>query len=349
MRTLALLLAGYSVFSALQIMLTHFRAAQYRGVLLARSMGLLLLIILISLQMSHFAYLAFKSAFIHTTYYQVLLFAVAPLFYLFSKPLLQAQLTVKFHDLLHVLPILLAPFLPWQAALALAFLLGVGYLIGLMRLLYALRAHYLEFKDELCLLSGVFLVALFATALGLTAPLDEDRLVSGYTSTIGIAFFLINIVLYTRPQLTLDVLEAAHATYAVSTLKQVDCAAKLVQLANLMDQEEIFKQPELDLAMLAQRLNLSSLQLAELIKQHIGKDFSRYLREYRVEAAEDLLMEKPSMPLASVGLAVGFETQAHFNQAFKQITGMTPEQFRKLHHAPALLSDNRLDNLLEDF
>ena len=102
-----------------------------------------------------------------------------------------------------------------------------------------------------------------------------------------------------------------------------------------MDQEQVYQNPDLDLALLAERMKLSPHQLSELINTRIGKGFSRYIREYRVEAAEDLLLDKPSMPVLSVGLEVGFSSQSNFYDAFRELSGMTPGQFRKVHQVLA--------------
>ncbi|MGE8357156.1 MAG: helix-turn-helix domain-containing protein, partial [Microvirgula sp.] len=40
---------------------------------------------------------------------------------------------------------------------------------------------------------------------------------------------------------------------------------------------------------------------------------------------------EPSASVLSVGLSVGFSSQSTFYEAFREIEGMTPGQFRKLH------------------
>lgn len=136
MHALAILLTGFSLFSALTIALTHFRGANYSEQKIAQWMGVMLLFVLAALQLVHFSYLQYGSALIHTPLYRVLLFAVAPAFYLFGKPLLQAQTGYSFYQLLHGIPVLIAPFLAYQIALPLAFAVGAGYLLWLGRSVY---------------------------------------------------------------------------------------------------------------------------------------------------------------------------------------------------------------------
>ena len=63
---------------------------------------------------------------------------------------------------------------------------------------------------------------------------------------------------------------------------------------------------------------------------HLGKSFARFLREQRVAAARRMLVAEPSASVLSVGLSVGFSAQSNFYEAFREIEGMTPGQFRKL-------------------
>lgn len=332
MQTLAVLLTGFSVFSALLIALTHFRCDNYRGQLLAQAMGIILLLALAGLQLAHFGWLQGSADFIHTPYYQVLLFAVAPAFYLFSQPLLQASTTIHPYQLLHLLPVLAAPLLPFPLALPLAFVLGAGYLLWLAWRLYRLRAQRSRFRLELLMLGTVFVIAVSVALLGLALPLlPETWFFTLYASAIGMAFLLVSSALQLAPHLSTEVEEAAHATYAVSTLGNVDVETMLVRLGNLMDQDQVYQEAELDLPMLAERMKLTPHQLSELINTRLGMGFSRYIREYRVEAAEDLLLDRPSMPVLSVGMEVGFTSQSNFYEAFREITGMTPGQYRKVH------------------
>ncbi|HEX5420588.1 MAG TPA: helix-turn-helix domain-containing protein [Gammaproteobacteria bacterium] len=336
MQALALLLIGYSVFTAPVIALTHFRGADYAEYPASQAFGVVLLALLTALQGAHFAYLQYSAAFVHGPFYRMLLFAVAPVFYLFAAPLLEAQAGFRPRQALHLLPIVAVPWLPYGAALPLAFAVGAVYLLWLARTIYALRAQRIRFRLELTLLAMVFGIAVLAAALGLGLPLLGDPLFYAlYASAIGCALLLVTLVLGLAPRLSEEVAAAARETYAVSTLIHVDCAAALTKLEAFMQQDRLFEQPTLKLSTLARRVGLSSHQLSELINTRLGKSFSLYLREYRVEAARELLLAQPAASVLSVGLSVGFTSQSNFYDAFRQITGMTPGQFRKLHASAA--------------
>lgn len=335
---LALLLIGFSLFNAFALVFTHFRPEHYPGQSFSRHMGLLLMLALSGLQVAHFAWLYADLPWINSLPYRLALYAVASIFFLFSQPVFNPQLSVSLRpsQLGHLIPILLAPTVPDPLALSLAFILGAGYLLWLARKLYALRREGAAFQWELLLLGGVFVIALGVSGLSLIQIHLPDKLFfSLYAIAIGIAFLLVQIALGLRPQLVVDIGEAAQATptnnaYATSTLTHVDCDKVLTQLAELMQTGQGYRNLDLNLASLAAQLGISSHQLSELMNSRLGKSFSRYLREQRVAAAKQMLLTEPSSSVLSIGMDVGFSSQSSFYEAFREIEGTSPGQFRKL-------------------
>lgn len=333
MTSLALLLIGFSVFSAITLALTHFRSESYRGQNMAKTMGRMLLLALSGLQLAHFVWLYFDQAWVMTPLYRMTLFTVAPAFFLFSRPLLRPQHQPRLRPALlwHAAPILLSLLLPGDVALPLAFVIGAGYLLWLARSLLALRHERANFRTEMVLLGSVFAIAVGVSVLGFAqATLPDKLFFSLYAISIGTAFLLVQITLALRPQLSTEVSEAAHVAYATSTLSKIDCDAVLSRLDALMQNERIYEDANLSLPQLAARLDLSPHQLSELINTRLGKGFSRYLRELRIAAARKMLCNEPSASILSIGLSVGFTSQSNFYEAFREIEGMTPGQYRRI-------------------
>ena len=339
MQTISTLLIGFSVFSIPLLALTHFRREHYQGQTTAQAMGIIVLITLLGLQLAHFAWLQMGVEITHSPFYQVLLFTLAPTFYLFSKPLLQASTEKLPRDLLHLLPILAAPFLPFPIAVTLAFALGVGYCAWLAKRVYAaLHQQRDRFRSVSMVLSAAFAIALSVLPLGMGVTLlPANVFFTVNASAIGLVLLLIHAALSIAPRLITDIAEVASETHAASTLVQVDCDLMLAEVEGLMQEHELFRQPDLSLDTLAERLGLSPQQVAELLQTRLGKGFSRYVSEFRVEAAEDMLLEEPDATLKTVGLRVGFTSETLFTQAFRDISGMTPGQFRKINQLSVAL------------
>lgn len=332
--SLAILLSGFSIFSAMIIVLTHFRGENYQNQGMSRAMGLILLLALSALQLAHFAWLYLDQAWVVTLPYRMTLFAVAPAFFLFSQPLLRPQALSPIRTGLvgHALPVLISPWLPDGLALPLAFIVGAGYLLWLTYCLYCLRRERSGFHREMLLLGGVFVIAIGVSVLGLgQGAVPGKPFYSLYAISIGAAFFLVQTTLGLRPKLSVEVRESVQAAYASSTLTKVDCHSMLSALDALMQTDRIYVDADLSLPSLAERLGLTTHQLSELINVRLGKGFSRYLREQRIAAAKAMLRDEPSASVLSVGLSVGFTSQSNFYEAFREVEGMTPGCYRKLH------------------
>lgn len=331
MQTLAIFFIGFSFFYSIILSFTHFHCENYKEQRTAQLMGIVLMFALNGLQMGHYFYLQQGALFIHSPYYSLLLLSVAPAFYLFSKPLLKADAHYHPWQLLHALPLLLALFLPYHLAFPLAFLVGAAYLFWLAKSIYALREQRQRFHLELIILAIVFVIAIAVLLLALSLPIIPEQLFfTLYASAIGVAFLLINITLHYAPHLSHEVSEAAQETYSISTLKNVDCALSLQRLDQLMQDKQLYQENNLDLHTLAVELDLSSHQLSELMNTQLGKSFSRYIREQRIEAAKTRLSADKEQSVLTIGLSVGFSSQSNFYAAFREIVGTTPGKFRKL-------------------
>ena len=214
------------------------------------------------------------------------------------------------------------------------FLVGALYLLALGRRLFNLRRERVNFRAEILLLGFVFVVAIGVSLLGALQGLYRISCFSVFMPALSeLPCFFVQLALGLRPSLAVEVSETVRASYQSSSLNQVDCEAALARLAALMEQEQLYTHNDLSLSKLAQRLNLSTHQVSELLNSRLGKSFSRYLREARVQAAKQMLIQEPTASVLSVGLSVGFTSQSTFYEAFREIDGMTPGQYRKLQSA----------------
>lgn len=87
--------------------------------------------------------------------------------------------------------------------------------------------------------------------------------------------------------------------------------------------------PELDLNRLSRHLQLAPRTLQSLFNEQ-GTTFTACLLEYRLLAAERLILNEAQVQLAQVAYAVGFSDQPYFNRAFRRRFDMTPGERRQL-------------------
>lgn len=282
------------------------------------------------LQWMHGLSLEDGSSVFSSVLYRLLLFISAPAFFLFSREVLQLNTRNRPLLLLHLLPLLVFPWLDGKIAVPLAFVIGCGYALWLCRIALKLKAQRRYFGLELSTFVGFAMVALLILAVGLAAPwLGEYWYVIAYSNLTALVLFAMLFLVLLYPDIGQKTVEAVAASYAVSTLKNADCDALVKKLKSLLAEEKIFRDENLSLAALAEQLELTPHQTSELINTQFQMGFSRLLREYRVEEAKRQLRDEPKASVLSIGLAVGFSSQSNFYTAFREITGETPGQFRK--------------------
>jgi len=78
---------------------------------------------------------------------------------------------------------------------------------------------------------------------------------------------------------------------------------------------------------LAGEINLSSSQLYRKLKQLTGQIPSAYLRNYRLQAAAELLSSNRGISIKNVMYEVGIDSASHFSTAFKNKFGQSPSEF----------------------
>ncbi len=88
-----------------------------------------------------------------------------------------------------------------------------------------------------------------------------------------------------------------------------------------------YSQP-LTLADIAKASHLSVSRLAHLFREEMGVTIVDYLTNLRIHHAKRLLMLSESN-CTRICYEVGYNNQSYFTRVFKQITGLTPRQFRQ--------------------
>lgn len=334
MQIVALLFIGFSLGSAGLLIVGNILQRQEPPRFASKLAGFLLLAGLASIQCLHLGYLLNLFDEVHSRLYLSLLYTIAPCFYFYSRQLLTADASYRWRDALHAATLMLCWLLPYGQALPAAFLVGSSYLLWLAKAVYFLRRQRQRFHLELLALGALFAIAVAVLVLGFVWPLlDETDFIIGYSVLIGLAFFAVTLTLLRFPTIASDVSDAVQAAYAESTLRNVDKQAALARLDALMKKDKLYTLETLNLGLLAEQLALSQHQLSELINTEFQQGFSRYIRQHRIDEAKKLLVADADASVLSIALSVGFSTQSNFYSAFRDIVGMAPGQYRKMHAA----------------
>lgn len=85
---------------------------------------------------------------------------------------------------------------------------------------------------------------------------------------------------------------------------------------------------DLSLSLLADKVHLNASYLSRLFKKVSDKNLSEYLNEQRAEKAKELL-KNTNLMINEISVKVGYESQQSFNRFFRNITGMSPQEYRR--------------------
>lgn len=113
--------------------------------------------------------------------------------------------------------------------------------------------------------------------------------------------------------------------------KNPDKNTHLVKLDSLMAKQELFKNPDLSRARVAEQLKLSNGYLSQLLSNELKTNFTDYINKHRVELAKkmlsNLVFDKYS--IEAVGIEAGFKSKSAFYKAFQKFVGQSPGAFKK--------------------
>jgi len=133
-----------------------------------------------------------------------------------------------------------------------------------------------------------------------------------------------------RPDLVVDNQREITSAYAKSGISDEQARVIEARLLDLMQAESPYRDPEVNLAQLAERLAITPHNLSQVINSRLGMNFYDFINRYRVDEVKRRIRddEASKYTLLSIGLDAGFNSKSSFNAVFKKMTDLTPSQFR---------------------
>ncbi len=84
---------------------------------------------------------------------------------------------------------------------------------------------------------------------------------------------------------------------------------------------------DLNMAIVSNHVSLNYSYFSEMFKAYAGDNFVSYLRKIRIEAAKKLL-DTTDAKIYQIGEQVGYPNAKHFNRAFREVSGISPAEYR---------------------
>lgn len=224
-------------------------------------------------------------------------------------------------------------------AMALSLSYGCGFILKFRNIkgLIKTPSMYLMINDSVCSLLAVILISIFATGTALAASVSEECCAI-VTTILELPLFVILYIRYMRGEmLCLDrgrmvrVEEAAFNHYGEDFFTSCEVNNKTLfdMAVSLMEDDELFLDPELNLNSLAHKLVTNKVYLSSMINKYSGKGYCQFVNEYRVKYAIKLFSNDPYLRVNQLADQSGFRSVSAFNMAFKLLKHMTPSEWCK--------------------
>lgn len=139
-----------------------------------------------------------------------------------------------------------------------------------------------------------------------------------------------------KPSLTEEqdlIAQTNTGKYQNSSLNEKQRAALINSINYVMENTLEFCNAEFTLEKLAELVDSKTKYVSQVINETYGKNFNRYINEYRIKEARRRLTntdEYGQYTLRAISQSVGFKSSSNFNLLFKELTGITPSMYQNL-------------------
>ena len=285
---------------------------------------------------------------------------IGPLFYFYTKSLLEENFRFKKKDLFHAFPFLIVVcylivrfnftpgFTIWRNFMdffsnGIFLLQSLIYFILIFTMLKKYGFSFKTFfsdKNNLkynwirFLIIGSFVIWVAKLQSFSFWYISRNSKWCPYTATTYFLALFLFVTSIVYVSLKKPIFLLFNKKYSKSGLSEKDKKEIKQQLLKYMNEEKLYLDQTLSLKMLAERLSISTNYLSQIINEMFNQNFNDFVNQYRVRECIDCLQDKNNghKTLLRIAFESGFNTKATFNSAFKKFTGLTPKQFRKSLH-----------------
>lgn len=110
-----------------------------------------------------------------------------------------------------------------------------------------------------------------------------------------------------------------------------DLSEKMKPIVEKWVDEKKFCKEGLNIKDVAMEMGTNHNYLSQYINNELGMTFQIWLNTLRIEESKILLTSKEKMSIEDIGIKVGIPQNYNFSRWFKQVTDMTPFQYRRTH------------------
>ncbi len=187
-----------------------------------------------------------------------------------------------------------------------------------------------------CTLSGLLILAagifafLRSRRTGRSAPRSLELIPDAPPTTSDQAHKLPNPEPSDQAHKLPDPIDGQRPRYEKSRLDDDTARVIIATILKYVDDKKPYKDPDVTLAGLADKMDLTPHLLSQLLNDRLNKNFNNFINSYRVDEVKAML-ENPANrdKLLAIAYDAGFRSKTTFNTIFKKCTGKTPSEYRR--------------------
>jgi AraC-like DNA-binding protein len=130
---------------------------------------------------------------------------------------------------------------------------------------------------------------------------------------------------------TFSGVEEKNEKYSGSNLSSNERQEAVIKLDRVMREEKYFREPDITLDVLAQKIGIAPKKLSQVINEDYHQNFFDFINSLRIEEAKRLMRETTDRKttVLEIMFACGFNSKSSFNTLFKKKTGVTPSEYKR--------------------
>lgn len=155
-----------------------------------------------------------------------------------------------------------------------------------------------------------------------------DVFVAGY---VAVMLYVTSFMIVGKSSFFFEQAKRSDEKYKKSSLEEQQKAAIRNKLLGLMTVEKYYCGNLVSLADMAERIGETPHRVSQVINEQFGVNFFSWMARYRVDEAKKILSgpDARKYKIEEVAEMVGYNSKAAFNKAFKELTGLTPSDYRE--------------------
>lgn len=266
------------------------------------------------------------------------LMAIGPLFYFYTKSVLERAFRLSYQKLLHFVPALAGILFGLQvdqafidnkpvAVFALLFCVYYGHYLFYIFYSYILIRRGKAINHPATPWLSLLFYGLAAIWVVYVLNLIEEQV------PYVLGPILYSLVAYTITFIALRkgyLAQIGSSKYQTTPVSDAEITGIYEKVKALISDKEWFKNSDITLSTISDALKTSPQKISMAINTRSGGNFNGFINHYRIEYAKSLMegTKFRNHTIASIAFESGFNSLTSFNTAFKKETGKTPSAYR---------------------